>query len=135
MSNIYFFFFFQAEDGIRDSSVTGVQTCALPISWEGEWGLTPSRRSCAISQSPGWAVPTRSPRRFSGSAVLAPASCLAWPCRLTAALQPTEVRRAPIPAIFRFAFKRARYGKALIVKLQIAQQPLVRKPHWFLIAP
>src|SRR5260370_38040793 len=26
-----FFFFFKAEDGIRDSSVTGVQTCALPI--------------------------------------------------------------------------------------------------------
>src|SRR5262249_59328470 len=26
-----FFFFFQAEDGIRDWSVTGVQTCALPI--------------------------------------------------------------------------------------------------------
>src|SRR5438046_3790765 len=29
---IVFFFFFQAEDGIRDWSVTGVQTCALPIS-------------------------------------------------------------------------------------------------------
>src|SRR5207237_1989826 len=29
---IYSYFFFQAEDGIRDSSVTGVQTCALPIS-------------------------------------------------------------------------------------------------------
>src|SRR5260370_24756391 len=28
---ILFFFFFQEEDGIRDSSVTGVQTCALPI--------------------------------------------------------------------------------------------------------
>src|SRR5205823_8733762 len=27
----YFFFFFQAEDGIRDKLVTGVQTCALPI--------------------------------------------------------------------------------------------------------
>src|SRR5688572_31758302 len=27
-----FFFFFQAEDGIRDLTVTGVQTCALPIS-------------------------------------------------------------------------------------------------------
>src|SRR6266446_9819860 len=27
------FFFFQAEDGIRDYKVTGVQTCALPISW------------------------------------------------------------------------------------------------------
>src|SRR5687768_17915019 len=32
--NIYsliYFFFFQAEDGIRDVAVTGVQTCALPI--------------------------------------------------------------------------------------------------------
>src|SRR2546430_5416334 len=27
------FFFFQAEDGIRDLTVTGVQTCALPISF------------------------------------------------------------------------------------------------------
>src|SRR5438034_10334690 len=32
-----FFFFFQAEDGIRDHCVTGVQTCALPI-----FGLDPS---------------------------------------------------------------------------------------------
>src|SRR5204863_4386065 len=31
----FFFFFFQAEDGIRDLYVTGVQTCALPISIEG----------------------------------------------------------------------------------------------------
>src|SRR5207249_6088445 len=30
--SFYFFFFFQAEDGIRDRNVTGVQTCALPIS-------------------------------------------------------------------------------------------------------
>src|SRR5207244_5583336 len=29
---IFFVFFFQAEDGIRDDLVTGVQTCALPIS-------------------------------------------------------------------------------------------------------
>src|SRR5690606_40675913 len=28
-----FYFFFQAEDGIRYFHVTGVQTCALPISW------------------------------------------------------------------------------------------------------
>src|SRR5947208_17107389 len=34
-----FFFFFQAEDGIRDDLVTGVQTCALPIS-----GLVGARR-------------------------------------------------------------------------------------------
>src|SRR2546427_4237229 len=29
--SVLFFFFFQAEDGIRDLTVTGVQTCALPI--------------------------------------------------------------------------------------------------------
>src|SRR2546430_4404072 len=29
---VFMFFFFQAEDGIRDLTVTGVQTCALPIS-------------------------------------------------------------------------------------------------------
>src|SRR3989441_1225930 len=32
VSSVVFFFFFQAEDGIRDKLVTGVQTCALPIS-------------------------------------------------------------------------------------------------------
>src|SRR5882757_1924429 len=31
-TKLFFFFFFQAEDGIRDIGVTGVQTCALPIS-------------------------------------------------------------------------------------------------------
>src|SRR5690606_39558612 len=31
---VFLFFFFQAEDGIRDFHVTGVQTCALPISSE-----------------------------------------------------------------------------------------------------
>src|SRR5207237_4165729 len=38
-------FFFQAEDGIRDSSVTGVQTCALPI-------FNYSRRSRLIDVRP-----------------------------------------------------------------------------------
>src|SRR5258708_24928405 len=31
LSVAFYFFFFQAEDGIRDDLVTGVQTCALPI--------------------------------------------------------------------------------------------------------
>src|SRR5699024_11227948 len=35
---IFFLFFFQAEDGIRDRNVTGVKTCALPI-----WGEAPLR--------------------------------------------------------------------------------------------
>src|SRR5438105_9665323 len=33
--DFFLFFFFQAEDGIRDPLVTGVQTCALPISYSG----------------------------------------------------------------------------------------------------
>src|SRR2546430_17154781 len=41
------FFFFQAEDGIRDLTVTGVQTCALPIS-----GI---REDSGIYE--GWTVP------------------------------------------------------------------------------
>src|SRR2546430_8093830 len=36
------FFFFQAEDGIRDLTVTGVQTCALPISRSGCGGRVQS---------------------------------------------------------------------------------------------
>src|SRR5260370_2914972 len=39
----FLFFFFQAEDGIRDSSVTGVQTCALPISkYRGKSAASPA---------------------------------------------------------------------------------------------
>src|SRR5690554_7468031 len=37
MKKLIFDFFFQAEDGIRDADVTGVQTCALPI-WPGDLG-------------------------------------------------------------------------------------------------
>src|SRR5690349_24329046 len=36
---LFYFFFFQAEDGIRDLYVTGVQTCALPISTGGAEAL------------------------------------------------------------------------------------------------
>src|SRR6266513_5337176 len=37
-----YIFFFQAEDGIRDRNVTGVQTCALPISGKQGKGLVPA---------------------------------------------------------------------------------------------
>src|SRR5215204_7330747 len=50
ISFLFFFFFFQAEDGIRDHCVTGVQTCALPISSSGlrpvaggRWSIDASR--------------------------------------------------------------------------------------------
>src|SRR5437762_12796886 len=41
---VYVFFFFQAEDGIRDTSVTGVQTCALPISLGSGYKIEPPLR-------------------------------------------------------------------------------------------
>src|SRR3712207_8940352 len=41
------FFFFQAEDGIRDIGVTGVQTCALPISGG-------QRQSVAVAKAVMW---------------------------------------------------------------------------------
>src|SRR5436305_7414777 len=45
-------FFFQAEDGIRDADVTGVQTCALPISGSG-------RRSTTWSPSTSMSIRVR----------------------------------------------------------------------------
>src|SRR2546425_6823823 len=47
------FFFFQAEDGIRDKLVTGVQTCALPISyvelgWGGFWAWDPVENAALL---------------------------------------------------------------------------------------
>src|SRR2546428_5090817 len=43
VSVLLFFFFFQAEDGIRDLIVTGVQTCALPISMAREAQAVPNK--------------------------------------------------------------------------------------------
>src|SRR5256885_4013755 len=50
------FFFFQAEDGIRDYKVTGVQTCALPISAGG----APLRGSAEGASGVGHQRPPRS---------------------------------------------------------------------------
>src|SRR2546426_9195259 len=49
---LYVVFFFQAEDGIRDYKVTGVQTCALPISPPVP---APGARAAAARQPPGTA--------------------------------------------------------------------------------
>src|SRR5256885_13707038 len=43
----FFFFFFQAEDGIRDYKVTGVQTCALPICQVEQGTLCPATMTTA----------------------------------------------------------------------------------------
>src|SRR5690606_40073879 len=50
-----FFFFFRAEDGIRDFHVTGVQTCALPISSSAFYVALPDCVLAADQQSrAGW---------------------------------------------------------------------------------
>src|SRR6266540_3051041 len=52
-----FIFFFQAEDGIRDRDVTGVQTCALPICSTGGGRGIRTREGLPPTRSPG--VPLR----------------------------------------------------------------------------
>src|SRR5437868_12947166 len=90
-----FFFFFQAEDGIRDRNVTGVQTCALPISTQ-----TPPptpQRAVPAGHRPGVAVPTLPPAppapplpHSAGPRRGAPASSArATPARDATALAPT----------------------------------------------
>src|SRR5216684_5890850 len=60
----FFFFFFQAEDGIRDVAVTGVQTCALPISTtRGRW---PARARDGRGQANRRSRPDR-PRACAGA--------------------------------------------------------------------
>src|SRR5262249_54947597 len=53
-------FFFQEEDGIRDWSVTGVQTCALPISTTARSTEPTRRRSCEASRT-SWSGATSPP--------------------------------------------------------------------------
>src|SRR2546422_5594338 len=50
-----YFFFFQAEDGIRDVAVTGVQTCALPILPRSARGFSRCRGPCCANRVETWA--------------------------------------------------------------------------------
>src|SRR5687768_7751317 len=47
-----YYFFFQAEDGIRDVAVTGVQTCALPICQSRNVGIETMFSCCGLSTGP-----------------------------------------------------------------------------------
>src|SRR5689334_23952423 len=59
------FFFFQAEDGIRDGTVTGVQTCALPILPPSTRGSLPSMRITLVRCSSASTPPSSVSRRVS----------------------------------------------------------------------
>src|SRR2546427_2887602 len=72
---IIFFFFFQAEDGIRDLTVTGVQTCALPI-WL-ECGSLPCTACVGMLWATGTEAPDTAARpRQAGSSMRAPGTRL-----------------------------------------------------------
>src|SRR5690349_21914462 len=73
MGSVFFFFFFQAEDGIRDLYVTGVQTCALPIyeriADEDGWAhahsaaLSARQATCPLRAAPAGNCPQQTLRR------------------------------------------------------------------------
>src|SRR5207244_7431880 len=88
---VVFFFFFQAEDGIRDDLVTGVQTCALPISCPSS--LTAISRPSAVTAT---TTSTRcSPWRPALSTRLARASRTASGLTTSrSGTRPTEIGRA-----------------------------------------
>src|SRR2546430_6367892 len=68
-----FFFFFQAEDGIRDLTVTGVQTCALPISPHLSRGRSASRSAARLgrgSHRRGHTLPVVLGRDLAGAAAV-----------------------------------------------------------------
>src|SRR3712207_8795789 len=84
-----FIFFFQAEDGIRDIGVTGVQTCALPIWPRGARALR--RRRTAVPRA---RVRLRCARARERARRPAPLSLTASPTRaLSAAICRSEERR------------------------------------------
>src|SRR5207249_9203712 len=61
--SLLLFFFFQAEDGIRDRNVTGVQTCALPICSRSYGVRSPSRVASGRLRHPTTPTKTRGVRR------------------------------------------------------------------------
>src|SRR5438067_7688602 len=60
----FFVFFFQAEDGIRDRNVTGVQTCALPISEAPQTGWSVRRNSLGLKSFAELTTPSAALRRL-----------------------------------------------------------------------
>src|SRR6266487_2897948 len=77
---LLFFFFFQAEDGIRDGRVTGVQTCALPISTEPlprqfGHGCCSANSPCEVATTP---VPSHWGHRFGAVPGAAPVPWHVW---------------------------------------------------------
>src|SRR5256885_11769960 len=84
------FFFFQAEDGIRDYKVTGVQTCALPISCSRAARLARPLREHAVATMVR--TPVLNDSFASLRDLLAEVSCRGWALALGATLRSEERR-------------------------------------------
>src|SRR2546427_6015382 len=103
--DVFFFFFFQAEDGIRDLTVTGVQTCALPISHRtgalraGVHGAPTTQargRSCAAALFADGTRRRLSPRRRVSPG--APSASVPVAAEVASQPEAVECRRAEPPA-------------------------------------
>src|SRR5256885_5381146 len=91
------FFFFQAEDGIRDYKVTGVQTCALPISAARPWAS--ASPAClpvvtTVEARAGRPIVCRDRRHDPGSSE---EGAFALHARRSRVLPPGPGTRAPVP--------------------------------------
>src|SRR5256885_5563057 len=115
------FFFFQAEDGIRDVAVTGVQTCALPISLrQGDDGLRlRGLRDARLLAGPAPHDPLRRAARLAAD-LGAPLAQLGVPLVLAAAV---GLRRPPGPADPRGDVRRARRLLALHAPVDARGRP------------
>src|SRR5438445_243622 len=136
--NFTFFFFFQAEDGIRDIGVTGVQTCALPISGWDSSAYRPAPATAAPAAaaasapcpSPSTAA-TSTPRptcltRWRSPDSFSPAcASVATPQSITGGASTDASRMPPAPFLHRHGGPLARNGHDVEV---VHQAPRPRQP-------
>src|SRR2546426_6704880 len=114
--HFYFFFFFQAEDGIRDYKVTGVQTCALPISprarscprGTGTWSCSSGTGRASRDSRPR---PSRRPGRTAACArpspkPSSPAGGSAVPCGLRRSEEHTSELQSPCNLVCRLLLEK-----------------------------
>src|SRR5207248_11682983 len=107
------FFFFQAEDGIRDRTVTGVKTCALPIFASADKGVEENRRAAlrfgevflSMRRVPKPVVALVRGRALAGGCELATACDLVLAAE-SAQFGYPEVQRGFVPAIVMTLLKR-----------------------------
>src|SRR5256885_4053804 len=115
-------FFFQAEDGIRDYKVTGVQTCALPISCStprpgcccpmptsacGLRAAAPAPWTTALRAGP-WTMASRLARARTRSRPHRPAMCR-WPHPCARSEEHTSELQSPCNLVCRLLLEKKKY--------------------------